>query len=120
MATKAELIERVANEVKESLGLTKKATTEVANKIFDLIIETILKGEDVLLHGLGKFVSKNKTHISYPGIKPGVPRDPSTGIKKVKRHVIFKPARDLKLALNTPPAVTTDTETSAPVVASTP
>ncbi len=110
MATKAELIESVANEAKESLGLTKKAATEVANKLLESIVATILKGEVVSLHGLGKFVPKDKTHTSYPGVKPGVPRDPSTGVKKVKRHVIFKPARDLKLALNTPaaaaPAVT--------------
>lgn len=109
MATKTELIEKVATSTKESLGVTKKAAAEICDKLFDELTAAIVKGDVVSLHGFGKFVTKQKTLISYPGIKPGAPRTASAGVKKTTRHVQFKASRDLKLALNPVEAPVTPT-----------
>jgi DNA-binding protein HU-beta len=55
--TKVELISKVA----ETTGETKTLTTELVEAVFETIIGTVSSGEDVALHGFGKFSHKTRT-----------------------------------------------------------
>lgn len=89
--TKAELISRVAQAMKES-----KAHTERMLDAFLLSIEgSLVQGADVVLHGFGKFsVSKRAAQIG---------RNPRTGEAvpiPATRVVKFKAQKALKDAVN--------------------
>jgi len=57
--TKADLVERVANEA----DMTKKDAEQLVEIIFDTIISTLNKGEKIELRGFGSFRlrSRNRT-----------------------------------------------------------
>ncbi len=65
--TKAQLIEKVADEV----GLTKKAAADAVNAVFDLIMDTVAQGEKVVITGFGTF--RVRTRAARKG------RNPQTG-----------------------------------------
>ena len=64
---KAEIIEKVAKEVR----LTRKASKEAVDSTFDSIIETLRKGDKVVISGFGTFVIR--------GRKARTGRNPKTG-----------------------------------------
>jgi len=64
---KAEIIEKVAKEVK----LTKKAAKEAVDATFDTVNEALRKGDKVVLSGFGTFIIRNR--------KARVGRNPKTG-----------------------------------------
>ena len=65
--TKNELIAKIM----EDMEFTKKAATETAEQLMEIIKSTLASGEDVLVSGFGKFCVKNK------GRRKG--RNPATG-----------------------------------------
>jgi len=64
---KADIIEKVAKEVR----LTRKASKEAVDSTFDSIIETLRKGDKVVISGFGTFVIR--------GRKARTGRNPKTG-----------------------------------------
>ena len=89
--TKAELVERVANDTL----LTKKHAELVVNTVFDSIVESLKGGDKIELRGFGSF------RIRYRGSRIG--RNPKTGAKvdvPPKRIPYFKPGKDLRELLN--------------------
>ena len=64
---KAELVALVADKV----DLTKKATEEVVNALFDTISDTLETGEKVVISGFGTFEIRSR--VARTG------RDPRTG-----------------------------------------
>lgn len=89
--TKAEC----ASIVAEKCELTKKEATELVELFFDLIKETLERGEDVKISGFGKFAVKRKA------TRKG--RNPQTGepLFITGRNVLtFHPSAVLKQALN--------------------
>lgn len=64
---KADIIEKVAKEVR----LTRKAAKEAVDATFDSIIETLRKGDKVVISGFGTFVIR--------GRKARTGRNPKTG-----------------------------------------
>mgnify|MGYP001595371371 CR=1 FL=1 len=64
---KADIIEKVAKEVR----LTRKAAKEAVDSTFDSIIETLRKGDKVVISGFGTFVIR--------GRKARTGRNPKTG-----------------------------------------
>ena len=64
---KADIIEKVAKEVR----LTRKASKEAVDSTFDSIIETLKKGDKVVISGFGTFVIR--------GRKARTGRNPKTG-----------------------------------------
>ena len=64
---KAEIIEKVAKEVK----LTKKAAKEAVDATFDTVNQALRKGDKVVLSGFGTFIIR--------GRKARVGRNPKTG-----------------------------------------
>jgi integration host factor subunit beta len=85
--TKAELVERVAEEI----NLTKKQTETIVNILLSSITEALSKGDKVELRGFGSFRIR--------GRNPREGRNPKTG-KAVhipaKRVPFFKAGKELR------------------------
>ena len=89
--TKADLVERVANEAE----MTKKDAEQLVEIIFDSIISTLNKGEKIELRGFGSF------RVRQRNARQG--RNPKTGesVKiPAKRVAYFKPGKELKEIIN--------------------
>ena len=89
--TKADLVERVANEA----DMTKKDAEHLVEIIFDTIISTLNKGEKIELRGFGSFRLRSRN--SRKG------RNPKTGESveiPAKRVAYFKPGKELKEVIN--------------------
>lgn len=79
--TKADIIEQLHREV----GLSKKESREFVQSFFDIISDTLVRGENVKLSGFGNFVLRDKNQ------RPG--RNPKTGEDALitpRRIVTFK------------------------------
>lgn len=88
--TKADIVESVHRK----LGLSKKESSEIVERIFEIIKRTLEKGEHVKLSGFGKFEVKSKR------ARRG--RNPQTGaaIEITARKVLaFRPSQILRNAL---------------------
>ncbi len=89
--TKADLIENVYQKI----GFSKKESAEIVEMVFDIIKETLEKGEKIKISGFGNFVVREK--------KSRIGRNPQTGeeIEISSRRVLtFKPSQVLKNLLN--------------------
>ncbi len=89
--TKAELVETVYQKV----GLSKKESAEIVNTLFELIKETLERGEKIKISGFGNFVVREK--------KSRVGRNPQTGEEMeiaARRVLTFRPSQVLKNLLN--------------------
>ena len=88
---KAALIEALASKA----NLTKKQAEEVLGNMLELITDSLKKGEEVNLYGLGTF------KVAKRAAREG--RNPKTGEKlkiPASRRVNFKVSRTLKQAVN--------------------
>jgi integration host factor subunit beta len=86
--TKAELIERVAEQVQ---ALTKRQTEIIVNAVFNSIKDTLAKGEKIEIRGFGSFRLRQRR--SRDG------RNPKTGAPVMvpsKRVPFFKAGKELK------------------------
>ena len=89
--TKADIIEQIY----EKVGFSKKESAEIVELVFDIIKETLEKGEKIKISGFGNFVVRSK--------RPRIGRNPQTGeeIEISARIVLtFRPSQVLKTALN--------------------
>ncbi len=85
--TKAELVEKVANEI----NLTKKQTEVVVNTVFQSITESLSQGNKVELRGFGSFRIRDRN--------ARVGRNPKSGAKvevPAKRVPFFKAGKELR------------------------
>lgn len=90
--TKAEIVQALYSRVG---GFSKKESADLVDLVFEMIKETLGKGEKVKISGFGNFVLRDKRQ------RPG--RNPQTGeaIQISERRVLtFKSSQILKLALN--------------------
>ena len=89
--TKADLV----NSIYKELDLSKKESAAIINEIFEIIKETLERGEKVKISGFGNFVVKQK--------EPRKGRNPQTGDEleiTARKIVTFKPSQVLRAALN--------------------
>ncbi|ABA88670.1 integration host factor, alpha subunit [Syntrophotalea carbinolica DSM 2380] len=89
--TKADLVEKVYLKT----GFSKKESSDIVEMVFDLMKNTLEKGEKIKLAGFGNFVVKQKA------TRRG--RNPQTGeeIEISSRNILtFKPSQVLKAAIN--------------------
>jgi len=89
--TKAEIIEVIYSKI----GFSKKESSDIVELVFDMMKETLEKGEKIKISGFGNFVVREK--------RPRVGRNPQTGesIEITARRVLtFRPSHVLKQALN--------------------
>lgn len=91
--TKANLVEKVNDKV----GFSKKESAEVVDAVFEVMRESLEKGESVKISGFGKFSVRQK--------KARKGRNPQTGQSleiSARRVMTFKPSQVLKKLLNAP------------------
>ncbi len=89
--TKIEIIQNVH----EKLGFPKKNAAEIVESVFDIIKDSLARGEKIKISGFGNFIVKEK--------KSRRGRNPQTGeeIEISSRRVLtFKSSQVLRKALN--------------------
>ncbi|MBR5998371.1 MAG: integration host factor subunit alpha [Deltaproteobacteria bacterium] len=89
--TKADIVDQVYVKT----GLSKKESADIVEKVFELVKETVAKGEKIKIAGFGNFVVKEKS------TRRG--RNPQTGEEieiSSRRILTFKPSQILKSAIN--------------------
>src|SRR5437870_8148390 len=90
--TKAEIVQALYSKVG---GFSKKESADIVDLVFEMMKDTLGKGEKIKISGFGNFVLRDKRQ------RPG--RNPQTGdpIKISERRVLtFKASQILKQALN--------------------
>src|SRR4029077_1160479 len=90
--TKAEIVQALYTRVG---GFSRKESAELVDLVFEMMKETLARGEKIKVSGFGNFVLRDKRQ------RPG--RNPQTGdpIKISERRVLtFKASQILKQALN--------------------
>lgn len=89
--TKADMIKIIC----EKMGLAVKESTEIVDRVFGIIKETLEGGEKIKISGFGNFVVRQK--------RPRKGRNPQTGEEmgiSGRKVVTFKPSNVLRKALN--------------------
>ena len=112
--TKAEIVQALYTKVG---GFSKKESADIVDMVFDVMKDTLGKGEKIKISGFGNFVLRDKRQ------RPG--RNPQTGdpIQISERRVLtFKASQILKQALNpkTPAELAADAAAAAGTVAPSP
>ena len=90
--TKADIIENVYERVG---GFSKKDASQIVEAVFDIIKDTLARGEKIKLSGFGNLVVRDKN--------ARIGRNPQTGDEitiSARRVLTFKPSQVLKNALN--------------------
>jgi integration host factor subunit alpha len=90
--TKAEIVQALYTRVG---GFSKNESADIVGIVFEVLKETLAKGERIKINGFGKFVLRDK--------RPRPGRNPHTGrpIKITERRVLtFKASEVLRRALN--------------------
>ena len=90
--TKAEIVQAIYSRVG---GFSKKESADIVDLVFEMMKDTLGRGEKIKVSGFGNFVLRDKRQ------RPG--RNPQTGdpIKISERRVLtFKASQILKQALN--------------------
>jgi integration host factor subunit alpha len=106
--TKAEIVQALYSRVG---GFSRKESAELVDLVFEMMKETLGKGEKIKISGFGNFVLRDKRQ------RPG--RNPQTGdpIKISERRVLtFKASQILKQALNPKNGVTAGSGPASPRV----
>ena len=89
--TKEKLITDIYNQV----GLSKSQSRIVVERIFEIMKESLEKGENLLISGFGKFVVKNKA--ARRGRNPQTTEDLQL---RARRVVVFKTSGVLRDKIN--------------------
>jgi len=93
--TKADIIEQIY----EKVGFSKKESADIVELVFDIIKDTLEKGEKIKISGFGNFVVRQK--------RPRIGRNPQTGQEieiSARKVLTFRLSQVLKSALNREPA----------------
>jgi len=85
--TKADLV----NAIYERVGFSKKESARIVEMVFDLIKDTLEKGQKIKISGFGNFVVREK--------RSRIGRNPQTGEEieiSARRVLTFKPSQVLR------------------------
>ena len=88
--TKADLVDAIY----ERVGFSKKESARIVELVFDIIKDTLEKGEKIKISGFGNFVVRDK--------RSRIGRNPQTGEEieiSARRVLTFKPSQVLRNAL---------------------
>jgi integration host factor subunit alpha len=110
--TKAEIVQALYSKVG---GFSRKESAELVDLVFEMMKETLGKGEKIKVSGFGNFVLRDKRQ------RPG--RNPQTGqpIRISERRVLtFKASQILKQALNQRAALSVQNGSAGPMTAAGP
>jgi DNA-binding protein HU-beta/integration host factor subunit beta len=104
--TKKELAKSIADE----MGLTHLQATEIIQRVFDGILETLVEEGRLELRNFGVFEVKQR--------KPRIARNPRTGERievPAKRVVTFKPGREMEQRVHQMSSQSNEKSRMAPV-----
>ena len=90
--TKAEIVQALYTRVG---GFSKKESADIVDLVFEMMKETLGRGEKIKISGFGNFIVRDK--------KSRVGRNPQTGREieiSARRVLTFRPSQVLKNALN--------------------
>jgi len=93
--TKSVLIEKIAEKVSQSVGITKKQTEVVIETVFESIKDALAKGGKVEIRGFGNFKLRSR--------KSRQARNPKTGESvevPPKKVPYFKVGKELREMIN--------------------
>ena len=85
----------VAEAIYEEIGLSRKDSNDILDKILDEMTNELVKGYDVKLSSFGTFALRNK--------KARAGRNPKTGVEAVispRRVISFKPSQTMRKIIN--------------------
>ncbi|MBI4634561.1 MAG: integration host factor subunit alpha [Deltaproteobacteria bacterium] len=85
----------IIQNVHEKLGFPKKNSAEIVESVFDIIKDSLARGEKIKISGFGNFLVKEK--------KSRRGRNPQTGAEieiSSRRVLTFKSSQVLRKALN--------------------
>ena len=85
----------IIQDVYEKLGFSKKDSARIVESVFDIIKDSLAKGEKIKISGFGNFILRDK--------RPRKGRNPQTGddIQITARRVLtFRPSQILKAYIN--------------------
>jgi integration host factor subunit alpha len=91
--SKADIVDRVT----ETIGFTRKKSTETVECLLEIVKRTLESGDDVLVSGFGKFIIQQKA--------PRKGRNPATGGEMMlppRKRVAFKCSGKLRDRINGP------------------
>ncbi len=94
--TKADLV----NTIYEKVGFSKKESARIVELVFEIIKDTLEKGEKIKISGFGNFVVREKR--SRIGRNPQTNEEITISARKV---LTFKPSQVLRNALKDIPEV---------------
>jgi integration host factor subunit alpha len=87
--------EKLIDQIYDNVGLSKVQSRNVVERLFDIMKQTLERGEDILVSGFGKFVVKSKE------ARRG--RNPQTSEElqlRARRVVVFKASGVLRKRIN--------------------
>jgi integration host factor subunit alpha len=87
----------IATKIADDCGFMKGEAAEIVEKLLDIITNSLIQGEDVLISGFGKWTVKSK--------KPRRGRNPQTGAKLIldaRKVVTWRYSPILKQSVNIP------------------
>ena len=87
----------IGKKIADDCGFMKGEATEIVEKLLDMVKNSLIQGEDVLISGFGKWTVKDK--------KPRRGRNPQTGAKLIlaaRKVVTWKYSPVLKKSVNIP------------------
>jgi integration host factor subunit alpha len=87
--------ERIVSDIFNQVGLGKSKARSVIENTFEIIKESLERGEDILISGFGKFAVKAKHERR--GRNPQTSQDLRLRARKV---VVFKPSGVLRKKIN--------------------
>lgn len=85
----------ITNAIYEKLGIPKKDCSNIVESLFDILKDELVKGNDVLISGFGKWSIRSK--------KARKGRNPQTGATlriDARRVITFKSSNVLRDAVN--------------------
>jgi integration host factor subunit alpha len=85
----------IVGSVYEKVGFSKKEAIQVVETVFDLMKDTLERGEKIKISGFGNFVVRNKR--ARRGRNPQTGDDIEISARKI---LTFKPSQVLKNSLN--------------------
>lgn len=87
--------EKLINDVYNNAGLSKTQSRVVVERLFELMKQTLEKGEDLLISGFGKFIVKDKRERR--GRNPRTTEDLQL---RARRVVVFRTSGVLRKKMN--------------------
>ena len=89
--------EKLTILVQDQLGVSRQESKQIVDRVFQIMKDTLARGEHILISGFGKFSVRQKR--ARRGRNPVTNRDLTIHARKV---VVFKHSSTLRRRLNNP------------------